>query len=238
MPPGASSLGQGSGAVQAPALNLVMLGPPGAGKGTQAERVARERRVPRISTGDILRAAVVEDTEVGRAVRVNLDAGQLVSDEIVIAIVKARLSNQQAGRGFVLDGFPRTAVQAIALDRMMSGRDPLTIVNLVVPEDELMRRLMLRRVCSRCGVSAGSTAAGVCSRCGGELVRRSDDAGSVIRERLRVHASRTQPIVDHYRPRLTYRQVMGDQSPDRVAADLRAAVESVVESAGAARDLT
>jgi adenylate kinase len=136
------------------ALNLLMLGPPGAGKGTQAERLARTRGIPKISTGDILRDAVSAGTEVGRRAQAIMDRGELVSDDVMIRIVKERLERPDALAGFVLDGFPRTVPQAVALDAIMNGRDPLIIVNVVVPEVELVRRLASRLICEDCGANA------------------------------------------------------------------------------------
>jgi adenylate kinase len=136
-------------------LNLVMLGPPGAGKGTQAERFARSRGIPKISTGDVLRDAVTAGTELGRRAKAIMDRGDLVSDDVMIGIVRDRLARQDASGGFVLDGFPRTVAQARALDEIMDGRDPLIVLNLVVPEAELVRRLSTRMICADCGANAG-----------------------------------------------------------------------------------
>ena len=137
------------------ALNLIMFGPPGAGKGTQAERFARTRGIPKISTGDILREAVHARTVVGRNVKAIMERGELVSDDVMIGIVRERLDRDDARSGFVLDGFPRTIPQAKALDQMMNGRAPLIVVEIVVPESELVRRLSMRMVCDDCGATAG-----------------------------------------------------------------------------------
>jgi len=200
---------------------LVMLGPPGAGKGTQADRFARERGVPRVSTGDIIREAVMAGTELGRAAGALIDAGHFVSDAIAIGIVRERLAGSDATRGWVLDGFPRTLPQAAALDGLI-GR-PFVVVDIEVPEDTLVHRLALRRVCSRCGATAEPGAVR-CAKCGGELVQRADDYRDVVRERLRVYARQTRPIVEFYRGRSTFRTVNGDQPPDIVAAEIAAAV--------------
>lgn len=208
-------------------VRLVMLGPPGAGKGTQAEKFARSRGVPRISTGDILREAVQAGTEMGRAAREVMDAGRLVGDDIMIGIVRERLSRPDTRAGFVLEGFPRTVPQAQALDTLIDDVAPLVVVDIEVPEDVLVRRLNIRRICSTCGWTAppGTT---VCAKCGGSLVQRTDDNETVVRERLAVYARSTQPIVDFYQSRNTFRSVDGDQTEDSVAADLSAAVASVV----------
>jgi adenylate kinase len=210
-------------------VRLVMLGPPGAGKGTQAMRFARQRGVPWISTGAMLREAVQQGTALGKAARSIMDAGQLVSDDVVIAIVRERLEQRDAERGFVLDGFPRSLPQARALDRLIDSRAPLAVVDIEVPEDVLVARLQARRICRNCGWNASPGVLG-CERCGGPLVQRSDDNADVVRERLRVYARSTRPIVEYYEARPTFRSVDGDQTLDSVAADIAAAVESVVGS--------
>jgi len=208
------------------AVRLVILGPPGAGKGTQAERFARSRGVPRISTGDILREAVQAGTELGRASKALMDAGQLVSDDIMVGIVRERMSRPDVVEGFVLEGFPRTVTQARALDGLLKGGTPLVVVNIEIPESALVERLTTRRICANCGWNAvaGLTS---CSRCGGPLVARKDDGVEVVKERLRVYAREAHPIVEFYESRPTFRYVDGDQTPDAVAADLAAAVASV-----------
>ena len=208
-------------------VRLVMLGPPGAGKGTQAERLARGRRVPRVSTGDILRDAVQENTALGRTAKAVMEAGRLVDDQTMIGIIRERLSRPDAAAGFVLDGFPRTVTQAEALDEVISGNPPLVVVSIEVPDETLIERLTLRRICGKCGWTA-SPGVSACERCGGPLVQRRDDNVDVVRERLRVYSRETEPLVEYYRTRPTFRVVDGDQTPDSVAADLAAAVASVV----------
>jgi adenylate kinase len=204
-----------------------MLGPPGAGKGTQAERFARARGVPRISTGDILREAVQAGSELGRQTKALMDAGQLVPDDLITGIVRERLSRPDAGDGFVLDGFPRTVAQAKSLDGLVKGGAPLVVVSIEVPEGTLIDRLTTRRICGSCGWIAvpGMTS---CARCGGALVQRRDDNVEIVKERLRVYARDTQPLVEFYEARQTFRSVDGDQTPDAVGADVAAAVASVV----------
>jgi adenylate kinase len=206
-------------------IRLVMLGAPGAGKGTQAERFGRARGVPKISTGDILREAVQAGTPLGRASKALMDAGQLVGDDIMIGIVKERLQRPDTSPGFVLDGFPRTVAQAVAFDTLLDGASPVIVVNIEVPEETLVERLTLRRICANCGWNAVPGMA-ACAQCGGPLVARRDDSVDVVRERLRVYARDTQPLVEFYRMRPTFRVVDGDQTPDAVAADLAAAVAS------------
>lgn len=216
----------GAGRAEAP-LRLVMLGAPGAGKGTQADRLARERGVPRISTGDIFRQAVAAGTDVGESVKATMDSGRLVNDDVVIAIVHDRVALPDAAKGFVLDGFPRTLAQAEALDEWLDHRSPLIVVDIEVPEETLVRRLSTRRICSVCGTNAMPTAT-TCAKCGGVLMQRSDDDLDVIRERLRVYARDTRAIVEFYRRRPTFRSVDGDQSQELVAADISAAIASAV----------
>ena len=208
------------------ALNLIMLGAPGAGKGTQAERFARSRGIPKISTGDILREAVHAGTEIGRQAKAIMDSGMLVGDDVMIGIVKERLDRDDARGGFVMDGFPRSVPQATALDGIMTGRDPLIIVDISVPTVELVRRLASRMICEDCGAN-GAPGELICGRCGGRLVQRTDDDEDVVIERLRVYNTSTKPLVDFYRRRPTFRSINGAQAPELVAAELVNAVESV-----------
>lgn len=213
------------------ALNLIMLGPPGAGKGTQAERFAKLKKIPKISTGDMLRDAVKAGTEIGLRAKAIMDRGELVSDEVMVKIVQERLNRDDARSGFILDGFPRTVAQARALDGVMAGRSPLIVIDIVVPEDELIRRLGSRLICAKCGQNADPTDAAaqqtmVCSRCGGQLAQRADDNEAVVRERLKVYETNTRPLVDYYRDRPTYRAVDGTLAPDDVAATLAGEVEA------------
>ncbi len=195
-----------------------MLGPPGAGKGTQAERFAGKHGLPKISTGDILREAVAAGSGLGRAAKATMDAGNLVGDDVMIGIVAERLQRPDTVRGFVLDGFPRTVTQATALDAMMEGRGPLVIVDIVVPEDVLLRRLAARRICGSCGVNALVEWTTTCGNCGGALVTRTDDGIDVVRKRLKVYRGQTKPIVDFYSARPTFRTIDGNQPPDQVTA--------------------
>jgi adenylate kinase len=221
-------VGSGGGGV-----NMVMLGPPGAGKGTQAERLARRHGVPKISTGDILREAVQGGTELGLIAKATMDSGNLVSDDVMIGIVRERLGRDDAVKGFVLDGFPRTVVQATALDGTMDGRAPLVILDIVVPEDVLVRRLAARRICSKCGVNAAVEWTTTCEKCGGALVTRVDDSEGIVRERLKVFLRQTKPLVDYYSTRTTFRTVNGNQPPDVVSDAIEAAVRSACGSATA-----
>jgi adenylate kinase len=211
------------------ALNLIMIGPPGCGKGTQADRVARVRGIPKISTGDILREAVQAKTELGLRAKAVMDRGELVSDEIMVGIVRERLRKPDAAGGFILDGFPRTVAQARSLDQILEGHAPLVVIELAVPDEEVLRRLSSRRVCSKCAANAepGDAEQDACRRCGGPMVTRSDDGDASVRaRRLEVYARESQPLLDYYRARPTYRLVNGAQSLDRVEADLSAAIDA------------
>ena len=223
------------------ALHLIVLGPPGAGKGTQAERFARTRGLLRVSTGDMLRDAVYAGTEIGLRVKEIMERGELVSDDVITGIVRERLDRRDARGGFVLDGFPRTLPQAVMLDSMMGGRGSLIVVDIVVPEAELVRRLGSRLICADCGTNAdrvsvdADPAEGHCTRCGGSLVQRADDNVAVVLERLNVYHRQTEPLVEYYRQRPTFRSVNGAQPPEQVAADLAAAVDAAdsdIASAG------
>jgi adenylate kinase len=212
------------------AMNLVMLGPPGAGKGTQAERFAQTHGVPKISTGDILREAVADETALGLAAREVMDAGRLVGDDIMVGIVRERLARADARAGFVLDGFPRTVPQAVALDEMLGTR-PLVVVDIVVPEETLVRRIASRRMCEACGYSALPEEQD-CPKCGGQLVVRVDDSAGVVLERLRIYTDQTAPIVEFYRNRPTFRAIDGTRTPEEVQDAICEAVTAV--SGGAA----
>ena len=219
------------------ALNVVMLGPPGAGKGTQAERFAREYGIPRISTGDILREAIQSGSDVGQAVKAVMDRGELVSDDLITGIVRERLARADAGGGFVLDGFPRTVPQAQALDGLLAGRDTLIVIEMQVPDEELVRRVQGRRVCKSCGTNVSAFGGdgadlGRCQKCGGELVTRSDDNTHVVRERLKIYWRDTRPVIDYYNARPTFRAIDGAQSPEQVRQMLVTTITALAASAG------
>jgi adenylate kinase len=214
-------------------LNVIMMGPPGAGKGTQATRFARERGLVRIPTGDILREAIKAQTPLGRKVQVTMDRGELVDDATMIDLVEERLGQPDARPGFLLDGFPRTVPQAQALDRIMDARDngPLIVVDVRVPLQELVRRLDSRRVCASCGSNADPFGSSIhrCMKCGGEFVQRPDDNRDVVIERLKIYETQTFPLVEYYQGRTTFRIVNGSQAPEKVAFEL----DTVIDDAAA-----
>lgn len=183
-------------------MRLVLMGPPGAGKGTQGARLARRNGIPRYSTGDILRAARREGTELGRAAQEYMDAGELVPDDIILGMMREALSSDEAADGFLLDGFPRTVRQAEGLADLLSdlGFELDAVVDLDVPDDEIVRRLSARRVCTDCGrvAPADTEEEARCPDCGGELRRRSDDDPETVRRRLEVYREETAPVLDWY----------------------------------------
>lgn len=204
-------------------VNLVLFGPPGAGKGTQAVRLARAWNIPHISTGAVLREAIKADNPLGREVKAIIESGRLIDDATVTRIVEERLQWSDAARGFLLDGFPRTVSQAQALDGFARS---LVIVELFVPASEILRRLAARMVCSECGVNAQDDREyASCHDCGGRLVPRADDEEAVVRKRMEVYRHQTEPLVEFYKARPTFRRVNGDQLADQVTADLLKTVE-------------
>lgn len=213
-------------------MRLVLVGPPGAGKGTQAEFIAAHLSVPKISTGDIFRANVGAGTPLGVEAKSYMDAGKLVPDEVTIKMVQERLAEPDAADGFLLDGFPRNVAQAEVLDSMLEAADtPLTLVlELVVDDDEVVRRLSGRRTCRGCGriwhlVFDPTKVEGICDECGTELYQRDDDKPETITARLAVYAEQTAPLVDYYRAQAT------SSRPKVVGIDATGPVEDVTARA-------
>ncbi len=212
-------------------INLILLGPPGAGKGTQASRIVAEYGVPHISTGDILRAAVKNQTQMGLEAKKYMDAGELVPDSVVIGIVKDRLQEPDTAKGFLMDGFPRTIPQAEALDAALEGLDRAVTETLVllVDEDLLVRRLTGRRICRSCQMPfhvdfSQPKVAGVCDSCGGELYQRDDDTEATVRNRLEVYRNQTEPLIDYYDRAGVLVRIDGAQEPERTFEDIKAAL--------------
>jgi adenylate kinase len=215
-----------------PPVNIVLIGPPGCGKGTQAVRLAERYTIPQISTGEILRAAVRAGTPLGQQVAATLASGSLVGDELMTDLVRDRLAQPDVARGFVLDGFPRTVVQAETLDAMIG---PTTIVVLIdVPDGEIVRRMGTRRVCDACRLTQSVSDAfhpdsEPCPYCGGNLVRRPDDEPATVRHRLATYATFAAPIIEHYRSRPTFKSIHGTRHADKVTAAITKHIETCLK---------
>jgi adenylate kinase len=208
-------------------LNIVVTGLPGAGKGTQAVQFARRHRIPKISTGDMLRDAVARGSALGREVEATLAQGQLVRDETIIRVVQERLALPDTKHGFILDGFPRTVPQAIALDGLLSGRGPLIVVHLEISPEVILQRILSRRTCESCGQSdTGAHTSEYCASCGGQFVKRADDEEHVVRARLAAYVENTQPLVDWYRTHAIFRAI----DADRALADVARAFDEAVKT--------
>jgi adenylate kinase len=209
-------------------LNIVLIGPPGSGKGTQAVRIARRYSLRHISTGDILRQAVRDGTPLGREVAATMATGALVSDELISSLVKARLQQPDVAAGFLLDGFPRTVEQAAFLDTLQPD---LSVIDIDVPDDEIVRRLSTRRVCRSCGltqsVSTDEAAGEACPYCGGTLVRREDDSAETVKKRLATYAAFAGPLIAHYRTRPRFMTINGVKEPDKVSEDIFRSIDAL-----------
>ena len=209
-------------------MKLVLLGPPGAGKGTQAARLEEAYDVPHISTGDIFRKAIKEETELGQKAKQYLDQGKLVPDEVTNGIVKERLAQSDCEEGFILDGFPRTVNQAEALSQILNDLDYEldAAVNITVSDDEVVKRLSGRRICDDCGATYHvdfnpPQEEGVCDQCGGELYQRDDDTPDTIKERLEVYYDKTAAVVDYYKDKDRLVTINGEQGLDEVFAAIK-----------------
>ncbi len=209
-------------------LNLILLGPPGSGKGTQGKALQEDHRLPYYATGDILRAAVEEQTEVGKQAKEYMDRGDLVPDDVIIGVLKERVQSEEAADGFILDGFPRTVGQAEALGEQMKGlgREIIAAILIDADDDEVVRRISGRRCCKKNGHIFHvdfdpPKEEGVCDICGGELIIRDDDEPDVVRHRLEQYHELTEPLVDYYEDRGILQRVNGDQPPEDVSEDIR-----------------
>lgn len=215
-------------------LNLILFGPPGAGKGTQAERLRDDFQLPFISTGDMLRSNVNDETELGKQAKQYMDAGELVPDDVIVAMVAERLQDDDAQDGFILDGFPRTIEQAEALDKQLSelGRRVTAALLIDVPDEELIRRLAGRRVCVKAGHNYHAEfdppkREGVCDQDGSRLIQRDDDKPDVIRNRLRVYHEKTSPVIDYYDEQGVMRRIDGTRPPAEVHDHIRAVIATL-----------
>ena len=204
-------------------MNIVLLGAPGAGKGTQAAKLVEEFATPHISTGDILRAAVKNQTELGKKAKGYMDAGDLVPDSLIIDLMDERLREPDCEKGFILDGFPRTTAQAVALDDMLVRLErPLDAALLVdVDPEVIIKRLTERRCCKECGY-IGTAADATCPKCGGAMYQRDDDNETTVRNRLDVYAKSTSPLIDYYKGKGLLKSVDGDRPVDTVYVDVKA----------------
>ena len=208
-------------------MKLILLGAPGAGKGTQAEILCKKLNVPTISTGNILRAAIKEGTPTGLKAKSYIDAGKLVPDEVIIGIVHERLAQDDCKSGYILDGVPRTIAQAEALEKAGIGFD--AVVSIEISEEEILRRMNGRRVCEACGssynvVSIPPRVEGICDNCGGKLIQRKDDTPETVRERLKVYHTETEPLVDFYAARGLLRPVRSDDTKEGTTQAILAAL--------------
>jgi adenylate kinase len=216
-------------------MRVVLVGPPGAGKGTQAEHIAKHYRIPNISTGDIFRANVAERTSLGEIAKSYMDEGELVPDDVTVAMVRDRLGYDDTDHGFLLDGFPRTVPQAESLAALLDELDvPLDVVlKITVDDDEVVRRLSGRRICRSCGRTFHvefdpSNSEGVCDVCGGELYQRDDDKPETVRRRLQVYREQTKPLVEYYEDRGLLRRVVGTGEVTEVTKHAIEALEQPV----------
>lgn len=212
-------------------FDLILLGPPGAGKGTQAARIAEDYSIPHISTGDMLRDAVKNQTAMGLEAKRSMDAGDLVPDSVVIGIVKDRLQQPDTSGGFLLDGFPRTIPQAEALDETLHsiGRGVSKALAILVDDEELVKRLTGRYICRECQtpfhtVFSPPAVTGVCDKCEGELYQRDDDSEATVRNRLGVYSRQTEPLIAYYDAQGVLVRIDGEQSPEKVYADIKESI--------------
>lgn len=208
-------------------MNIVLMGLPGAGKGTQAEKIVEKYGIPHISTGDMFRAAMKEETELGLKAKSFIDKGELVPDEVTIGIVQERLSKEDAHKGFLLDGFPRTVAQADALENILNnlGKKIDYVINIQVDKEVLMERLTGRRICKNCGatyhlVFNPPSEDGVCDRCGGELYQRADDNEETVQNRLDVNIKQTQPLLDFYQDKGYLVNIDGQRDINEVFSEI------------------
>ncbi|MBO0994221.1 adenylate kinase [Bacillus sp. SD088] len=216
-------------------MNLVLMGLPGAGKGTQADKIVEKYGTPHISTGDMFRAAMSEGTELGLKAKSFMDQGALVPDEVTIGIVQERLNKPDCEDGFLLDGFPRTVAQADALETILEkiGKKIDFVINIQVDKEILIERLTGRRICENCGatyhlVFNPPAAEGVCDRCGGKLYQRADDNAETVQNRLEVNLQQTQPLLDFYQAKGYLKNINGQQHIDQVFADIDSLLKGLV----------
>ncbi|AJC95454.1 adenylate kinase [Staphylococcus hyicus] len=215
-------------------MNIILMGLPGAGKGTQASEIIKKYPIPHISTGDMFRKAIKDETELGKEAKSFMDRGELVPDEVTVGIVKERISEDDAKKGFLLDGFPRTIEQAEALNSILEdlGREIDAVVNIDVPEEELMNRLTGRRICEICGttyhlVFNPPKVEGTCDLEGGKLYQREDDNPETVANRLEVNIKQSKPILDFYSQKGVLKNIDGSKNINEVTEDVITILESL-----------
>lgn len=215
-------------------MQIILMGAPGAGKGTQAAFLVKKFGIPQIATGDMFRAAVKSGTELGKQAKACMDAGKLVPDEVTIGIVRERLGKDDCKKGFILDGFPRTVEQADALNKILAdlGKTLTAVLNIAVPAEDLIGRSVGRRVCKNCGATYhvefnAPKVEGVCDSCGGELYQRADDTVETMTNRLNVYVESTRPLIEYYKKAGVYTEVDGRQAIEKVTEALINVLSSV-----------
>lgn len=204
---------------------IILLGPPGSGKGTQATRITKELGIPHISTGDLFRENMSKNTELGQRAKSYMDKGQLVPDEVVLDMLFDRVSKPDCANGYLLDGFPRTVPQAEALDKFLANRATIIAVNLDVADESIFKRMAGRLNCKQCGNIQNKYISpprvdNICDKCGGELYQRSDDNPEVVKERLKVYHAQTEPVIAYYKKKGVLIDVNGEQAPDAVFSQI------------------
>lgn len=217
-------------------MNLILMGPPGAGKGTQAVLLSRRLHIPHISTGDMFRQAMEQGTELGRKAKAFMEEGKLVPDEVTIGIVKERLQQADCKQGFLLDGFPRTVAQADALKELLASLDRRlhAVLNIEVRRETLLKRMTGRLVCRQCGATyheefSPPAQMGICDQCGGEVYRRSDDVEATVEKRLNVYEEQTAPLIEYYRREGLLRSIDGEQDVEKVFAEIYRVIKEEAE---------
>lgn len=211
-------------------LVIILLGPPGSGKGTQALLLSKELKLPHISTGDLFRDNISRNTPLGQKAKAHLDAGKLCPDDLVIDMLFDRVSQPDCAQGYLLDGFPRTIPQSEALDKHLKANTRVIALNLLVRDESIVKRIEGRLTCRNCGSVynlhfSPPTKKGICDKCGGELYQRTDDSAAVVQERLKVYHKQTAPLVEYYTKKKVLINVNGDASPEIVFQNLRSALQ-------------
>ena len=217
-------------------MEIIMMGAPGAGKGTQAAELSKRYGIPQISTGDMFRAAVKEGTELGKEAAEYMSAGKLVPDAVTVGIVRERLLKSDCEKGFILDGFPRTVEQADALGKILSeqGKEISIVINIEVPAEYLIDRAIGRRICKKCGATyhvkfKPSLKENVCDACGGDLYQRTDDTAATMSKRLGVYAAATRPLIEYYKSAGKYISINGGQPIAQVTSELQKTLDAIAD---------